>query len=97
MNEQFINDVKKAVQQTPLNQELPPGTPRRYEPVSGIKAHNNKIHKESKIADNKNLPFTFSKPRKSGRSITFKCDNMDSIRNLTRFLIPEYIWRISKF
>lgn len=37
---------------------------RRYNKYM-TKAHREKIHKESKFADdNKNLPFTFSKPKK---------------------------------
>jgi hypothetical protein len=76
MNEQFVKDVTKAVQQTKLNQVLDPGsTPRRYTPSSGERAHRERIHRESKIADSKNLPFTFSKPKTSGRSSYFSCNN----------------------
>lgn len=76
MNEQFIRDVTKAVKETKLNQVLEPGaTPRRYVPAQGLRKHNERIHEESKLSDNKNLPFTFSKPRKSGRSSYFTCDN----------------------
>lgn len=78
MNEQFINDVKKNLKRTPLNQELTPGsTPRRYEPAGGLKRHNERIHRESKQTDDyKNLPFTFRKPPKpKGRSTYIKCDN----------------------
>jgi hypothetical protein len=76
MNEQFIKDVTKAVKQTKLDQVLDPGsTPRRYTPAIGNRAHKERIHKESKIADNKNLPFTFSKPKIPGRSSYFYCNN----------------------
>ena len=76
MNYQFISDVKKAIKKEPLNQVLPPGSPRRYDPPGGVRKHNERIHKESKIAsDHKDLPFTFSKPKKTGRSSTFSCDN----------------------
>ena len=55
-------------------QELSPGTPRRWEPEGGIKKHNEKIHKNSKIADSKNLPFSFRKPKKDlGRSCSMEC------------------------
>ena len=55
--------------------ELAPGaTPRRFEPAGGTRKHNERIHKESKIADdNKNLPFTFSKPKTAGRNSVFEC------------------------
>lgn len=76
MNEQFVRDVAKAVKEVKLNQVLEPGvTPRRYTPALGEKRHRERIKQESKIADSKNLPFTFSKPRKAGRSSYFTCDN----------------------
>ena len=55
--------------------ELSPGsTPRRWEPEIGINKHREKIHRESKYADNhKNLPFSFSKPKKVGRRTLFAC------------------------
>lgn len=55
--------------------ELSPGaTPRRWEPPGGIKKHNERIHRESRFADDhKNLPFTFSKPKKPGRRSIFEC------------------------
>ena len=82
MNEQFIRDVSKAVKQTKLNQVLDPGsTPRRYSPAIGERAHRERIHKESKSADNKNLPFTFSKPKKNGRVSYFSCNNCGYIFN----------------
>ena len=55
--------------------ELSPGsTPRRYEPTGGISKHNARIHKESKQLDTKNLPFSFSKPRKAGRQRNVVCN-----------------------
>jgi predicted Zn-ribbon and HTH transcriptional regulator len=55
--------------------ELNPGsTPRRWDPPGGIKAHNEKIHRESKFADDhKKLPFTFSKPAKGRKIEDFRC------------------------
>ena len=45
-----------------------PGASKREAPqaqVRGSKAYRDKIHRESKFADaHKNLPFTFSKPKK---------------------------------
>ena len=77
MNSNFKKDVERYVKSTPLNQELSPGaTPRRYEPAGGLKQHKERIHRESKQADSKNLDFTFSKPYKPrGRSVTVQCDN----------------------
>lgn len=84
MNEQYFKDVAKAVKKTPLNQELPPGSPRRYEPPGGIGKHNARIHRESKIADSKNLEFNFRKPPKAvGRSAYVKCDNCGYILSAT--------------
>lgn len=60
--------------------ELSPGTERRWEPEGGLNAHNKRIHRESSYVDkNKNLPFTFSKPKKSGRRQHMKCKNCDNI------------------
>lgn len=55
--------------------ELSPGvTKRRWEPEGGLKAHNERIHRESNYMDHhKNLPFTFSKPKSSGRKQYKEC------------------------
>lgn len=94
MNEQFKRDLQKHVKQTPLDQELSPGTPRRYEPKGGIDKHNARIHRESKISDSKNLEFTFRKPPKSkGRSTYIRCDNCGYITSAstatTGMICPE--------
>ncbi len=61
--------------------ELRPGTtPRRWEPECGVKKLNEKIHKESKFADDhKKLPFSFRKPKKPmGAGAVLVCDNCGS-------------------
>ena len=86
MNQQLINDVAKAVRNTEINQSLSPGSVgRRYEPKEGIKAHNERIHRESKFADDhKKLPFTFKKPSTSkGRSALVACDNCGNVTSGT--------------
>ncbi len=84
MNDQYIRDTKKLIKNTPLNQELPPGSPRRYEPHGGVNKHNARIHRESKISDSKNLDFNFRKPQKSiGRSAYIQCDNCGYITSGT--------------
>ena len=76
MNEQYIRDTKRLIKNTPLNQELTPGSPRRYEPRGGVNNHNARIHRESKVSDSKNLDFSFRKPPKPvGRSAYIECDN----------------------
>jgi len=57
------------------SKELSAGTMnRRFEPIDGLKKHNERIHRESKYVDsNLNLPFSFSKPKKSGRTEVKKC------------------------
>ena len=77
MNSNFNKAVERYVKQTPLNQELSPGaTPRRYEPAGGLKKHRERIHRESKQIDGKNLDFTFGKPYKPrGRPTILACDN----------------------
>lgn len=58
-----------------MGKELSPGsTPRRWIPEGGEQKHREKIHRESKFADDhKNLPFTFSKPPRRSRNETFEC------------------------
>ena len=81
VNDQLVKDISKAVKNSKLggSQKLPAGeTPRRYEPVGGIKKHNEKIHRESAQMDKHgNLPFTFSKPYKAmaARPSGVCCDN----------------------
>lgn len=57
--------------------ELDPGsTKRRWTPEGGVKKHNERIHRDSRLVDHhKNLPFTFSKPTRGGRSKFVKCTN----------------------
>ena len=57
---------------------------RRYEPPEGIKKHNEKIRRESKVADQKNLPFTLSRPPKRKCHDTFKCTGCDHLMFLPR-------------
>ena len=76
MNNEFYKDIAKSVKNTKLNQELTPGSGRRYEPRGGVEKHNAKIHRESKIADGKNLDFNFRKAAKAvGRNVYVQCDN----------------------
>lgn len=89
MNNQFISDLQKGMSSSSLNQELPAGAPRRYEPELGIRKHNERIHRESKNADDyKNLQFTFRKPPKSRGSSTYvKCDNCGHISSATSITV----------
>ena len=66
--------------------ELNPGsTGRRWIPEGGVRKHNERIHRESKFADDyKNLPFEFSKPKKSKRSITVKCKSCGYITSVSK-------------
>lgn len=76
MNDQFYKDIKKHIDKTNIGELSPGSASRRYEPVSGLRKHNEKIHRESKIADKyKNLPFSFSAPKKSPAPRLVACDN----------------------
>ncbi len=59
---------------------LSPGaTPRRWEPEEGVKKLNERIHRESKWADDHmNLPLKFSKPVGFKRQKTVQCINCDA-------------------
>jgi len=100
MNDQYIKDLQKnIVKSQPLQQELPAGTPRRYEPTLGVKKHNERIHNESRYLDHyKNLPFTFSKPHKSkGRTSYVKCDNCGNITPATTVTVGIICKKCNKF
>jgi uncharacterized OB-fold protein len=66
--------------------ELSPGSVgRRWIPEGGIQNHRDKIHRDSKFADdNKNLPFTFSKPRRTTRSIVVRCKNCGYVTSVSK-------------
>ena len=55
--------------------ELSPGsTGRRWEPEGGFERHREKIHKDSKFADDhKNLPFQFYKTKRGSRRAWLAC------------------------
>lgn len=81
MSDDFTRDfMNKDLGIGPLS---PGTTPRRYEPEGGVKKHNERIHKESRYADeHKNLPFTFSKPWKPKRQKVVKCSGCGSYYRL---------------
>ena len=81
VNSVFQKDLSRHMKQADTGGELTPGTTkRRYEPRGGEKRHREKIHRESKLVDDwKNLPFTFSKPKKPKRKMLVKCDNCGAI------------------
>ena len=89
MNTQFTNDLQKKMASPSYDQELPVGTARRYEPTLGVRKHNERIHRESKNADDyKNLQFNFKKPPKArGLSTYVKCDNCGNITHATSITV----------
>ncbi len=86
MNNEFKRDLSKAIKNSDIKQELSPGSVgRRYEPKAGVKKHNERIHRESKFADDhKKLPFSFSKPSKPKRSKLIKCCNCGNITSANK-------------
>ena len=100
MNNQLLKDIVKGIKQEPINQTLPAGsTPRRYEPEVGVRRHNERIHRESKYADEfKNLPFKFSKPPKPrGTSTYIVCDSCGYITNGTSVTVGIICPECKKF
>lgn len=96
MNNEFIKDISKHVKNSDIgSRELKPGEKgRRYEPEGGVKKHNQRIHRESRFAnDYKNLPFQFSKPAKSAKSMVVRCLNCGYItsanKNTVGIICPE--------
>lgn len=85
MNKEFVKDFSKVVLNEDASSRLSPGSGRRYDPASGVRKHNEKIHRESKFADNyKNLPFTFSKPKKPKAQIIVRCCNCGHITSVNK-------------
>lgn len=76
MNDEYSKNIAKHLKNQGMG-ELEPGTTgRRYEPAEGVNNLNKRIHKESEYTDrNKNMPFTFSKPKKAKRSVVRICSN----------------------
>ena len=58
-------------------------TGRRYIPEGGLQRHRDRIHRESKQLDSRNLPFTFSKPRRSGKQTWVECSNCGHITSVS--------------
>jgi len=60
--------------------EIAPGSAdRRYDPEIGLRKHRERIHRDSKRSDEKNLPFTFSKPKRGNPSNTlYECEECGS-------------------
>lgn len=88
--DEIQKNVSKSIKNVPLNQELSPGTTeRRWIPPDGLRKHREKIHRESKIAeDQKDLPFTFSKPPKyNGRFAYVKCDNCGRVTSASTITV----------
>jgi len=88
--DEIRKDVSRSIKNTPLNQELSPGTTeRRWIPPDGLRKHREKIHRESKIADDqKDLSFTFSKPSKSVGKFTYvKCDNCGRVTSASTITV----------
>ena len=85
-NKELTKAIARGVKNSNLggSKELAPGaTGRRFEPNEGVNSLNKRIHKESKWADdNKNLPFTFSKPKKSARGCYKRCSNCGDIKHV---------------
>jgi len=87
-NSELKKAITKHLKKSDLggSKELSPGTtPRRYAPEGGVNKHNERIHKESKWTDdNKNLPFSFSKPTKSQKSKIARCKNCGTIKSVNK-------------
>ena len=84
-----MDALSKGIQKSSVGnqQELPAGTTgRRYEPKGGVANHNARIHKESKVMDNRgNLPFSFKKPHKAAAANrVVECGNCGEIKAVNK-------------
>jgi ribosomal protein S27AE len=99
MNKELTKHIRKTLNNTNINAELTPGSvDRRYEPAGGVKAHNERIHRESSYVDKyKNLPFTFSKPKKAKPLTTKVCANCGSPVSVTRHTVGIICSKCKKY
>jgi hypothetical protein len=76
MLEDFSKGVTKDLNDGSVGELSPGQTGRRYEPEEGVANLNRRIHRESDYVDKyKNLPFTFSKPKKLKKTMVKVCKN----------------------
>jgi len=76
MLDDFSKGISNDLKDTHVGELSPGQTGRRYEPEEGVANLNRRIHRESDYVDKyKNLPFTFSKPKKIKKTIIKVCKN----------------------
>lgn len=76
MNDEYSKNIAKHLKKQNMGELAPGTTARRYEPNEGVNNLNKRIHKESEYIDkHKDMPFTFSKPKKAKISVTKICKN----------------------
>ena len=76
MNDEYSKSIAKHLKKQNMGELMPGTTARRYEPKEGLSNLNERIHKESDFIDkNKNMPFTFSKPKQAKMSVIKVCSN----------------------
>lgn len=85
INKQFTKDISTELSRHNVGELTPGVTKRRYEPAEGVKKLNERIHRESSLVDKtKNLPFTFSKPKKPAKQEVKICSNCKSFVNVNK-------------
>jgi len=66
---------------------------RRWIPEDGLRKHRDKIHRESKIADTKNLPYTITRPPVRKSFVWFECvecgRSFSAAKNTCMIVCPE--------
>ena len=76
MNDEYSKNVAKHLKKQNMGELAPGATARRYEPKEGLSNLNKRIHRESTYTDKyKDMPFSFSKPKKAKKSVVKICAN----------------------
>ena len=76
MSDEYSKAIDNNLKKQNMGELSPGATGRRYEPSEGLSNLNKRIHKESEYIDkHKDLPFSFSKPQTTKKSITKICKN----------------------
>lgn len=98
MSDVLSNEISKSLDQQHIGELSPGSVGRRYEPAGGLKRHRERIHKESKFADDyKNLPFTFSKPKKDKKKAIKVCANCGNVVVVTKYTVGIICSKCKKY
>ena len=85
MNDEYSKAIARDLKKQGMGELAPGATERRYEPKEGLNNLNKRIHRESEFIDkHKDMPFSFSKPKKGKAAMTKVCSNCGEYVSVNR-------------